>query len=130
MSSIDAGTPPEPGNGRPPAAPAPRRGLRDRPLGRLFLLALVLVAALVAARTCASADKNVTQEEAMEIAIAHAPFEPCPEKRCRQIKYLNQGIPVVGYWGIVLSERLDEDGRPNRIASYLVNASTGAISQR
>ena len=128
MSSIDAGTP-EPGNGRPPVEPGPRRGLRDRPLGRILLLALVLVAALVVARTCGSADRNVTQEEAIEIAKENAAFEPCPEQQCVQIRFIQRGIPVQAYWGVVLSDELDDDGQPNRIESFLVDVSTGDVSR-
>ena len=41
------------------------------------------------------------------------------------MRYLNQGIPPVGYWGVVLSEEIDAQGQPNRTESFLVNASTG-----
>jgi hypothetical protein len=35
----------------------------------------------------------------------------------------------VGYWGVVLSERLDANGRPSRTESFLVNAETGEVSR-
>jgi hypothetical protein len=87
----------------------------------------VLLLALVATRTCASNEENVTADEAMAIALEQAPFVPCEPKPCRQIHYVNRGIPVVGYWAIVLSEEI-EDGRPTRIASYLVHSGTGEVS--
>ncbi len=65
----------------------------------------------------------------MEIALEAAPFEPCPEQICRQIHFIQRGIPVVGYWAIVLSEEIDEEGQPTRIASYLVNVASGEISR-
>jgi hypothetical protein len=119
----------EASNGRPPPVPTSRRGLRDSVPGRLVLLALVLVAALVVARTCGSADRNVTQEEAIEIAKENAAFEPCPEQQCVQIRFIQRGIPVQAYWGVVLSDELDDDGRPNRIESFLIDVSTGNVSR-
>ena len=126
MSSTAAGTPPEAGDGRPAAEPPERRGLRDRPLGRVLLLLAVLALALVVARSCGQSERNVTQEDAIELATEAAPFEPCDDTGCVQIRYLNQGIPVQGYWAIVLSDEI-VDGRPTRVASYLVNVTTGEV---
>jgi hypothetical protein len=128
MPSTDAGTPAA-GDGKPPAERPARRGLRDSTLGRIALLVLVLVAALAVARTCGSADRNVSQEEAIEIAKDNAAFEPCAQATCVQVRYVQRGIPVRAYWGVVLSHRLDEDGRPNRIESFLIDVTTGAVSR-
>ena len=128
MASINAGTP-EPGDGRPPDEPAPHRGLRDRPLGKVFLLALVLGAAFVVARTCGSAQQNVTKDEAIEIARENAAFEPCPEQQCVQIRFIQRGIPIQAYWAIILSEKLDAEGQPNRIESILVDVVSGEVSR-
>jgi len=116
-------------DGRPPPEPTPRRGLRDRPLGKLLLLAVVLVAALFVARTCGSANRQITQQEAIEIAIENASFEPCPEKPCVQIRFIQRGIPVRAYWAVVLSEDLDDEGEPNRIESFLVDVATGDVAR-
>ena len=130
MSSTDAGTP-APGNGSAPApAPAPRKGLRDHPLGRLLLLGLLLVVALLVARSCGSSQGEVTQEEALEIAREEASFEPCEQPTCEQIRYVPQGIPVRGYWGMVLSDELDEMGRPTRTETFLVDVQTGDVTRR
>ena len=45
------------------------------------------------------------------------------------MRYLNQGIPPVGYWGVVLSEEVDAQGQPNRTESFLVNAIHGRRPQ-
>ena len=45
-----------------------------------------------------------------------------------QIRYLHQGIPVQGYWAIVLSDEI-VDGQPTRIARYLVNVTTGELTR-
>jgi hypothetical protein len=128
MSSTDAGTPAA-GDGKPPAPPKERRGLRDSNLGRILLLLIVLVGALLAARTCGSAERNVTQDKAIEIAKENAAFEPCPQQQCVQVRYVQRGIPVRAYWGVVLSDKLDEDGRPNRIASFLIDVTSGAVTR-
>ena len=108
--------------------PEPRRGLRDSTRGRILLLGLALLAALVVARTCGSTEKNVSQEEAIEIASERAGFEPCAAEPCRQIRYVQRGIPVRAYWAVVLSDELDPEGQPNRIASYLIDVTTGDVS--
>jgi hypothetical protein len=118
----------ESGNGRPAAAP--RRDLRDSLWGKLLLLALVLLVALLASRSCASNDDAITQEEAVELAVEEASFVPCPQEACRQVRYLQRGVPPVGYWGVVLSEELDALGRPNRTESFVVNATTGEVSKQ
>jgi hypothetical protein len=128
MLSIDAGTSAE-GDGRPAAEPEPRRGLRDRPLGRMLLLAVVLVTALVLARTCGSANQEISQEEAIAIAKERASFEPCPQAACLQVRYLQRGIPPRAFWAIVLGRDLGPDNRPRRIESFLINVQTGAVSK-
>ena len=127
--STSAGTPPEPSDGRPPAAPAGRKDLRDSLWGRALILGVLLLFTLLVSRTCASNNDDITQQEAVEIAIENASFTPCPEEICRQVRFLNQGVPPVGYWGVVLSERIDAQGQPNRTESFLVNAATGEVSR-
>jgi hypothetical protein len=106
-----------------------RRGLRDHPLGKLLLLAVVLAVALVVARTCGSNNQEISQDEAIEIAKENASFEPCPQVQCVQIRYVPRGIPVRGYWGVVLSDELDSDGEPNRTESFLIDVQTGDASR-
>lgn len=126
--STSAGTPPEPGNGPPPVTPAPRKDLRDGLWGRALILGVLLLFTLLVSKTCASNRDDITQQEAVEIAIENASFTPCPEEICRQVRFLQQGIPPVGYWGVVLSERINAQGQPNRTESFLINAATGAVT--
>lgn len=90
---------------------------------------MVLAAAFVVARTCGSANRQISQDEAIEIAKENAAFEPCPQQQCIQIRYVPRGIPVQGYWAVVLSDELDEEGQPNRIQSFLIDVSTGDVSR-
>jgi hypothetical protein len=127
--STSAGTPPEPSDGRPSAPQAGRKDLRDSLWGRALLLGVLLLFTLLVSKTCASNRDDITQQEAVEIAIENASFTPCEKEICRQVRFLNQGVPPVGYWGVVLSERIRADGQPNRTESFLVNASTGEVSR-
>lgn len=128
--STSAGTPPEPGNGRSPVEAAPGKGkdLRDSLWGRALILGVLLLFTLFVSRTCGSGNDEVTQQEAIEIAVENASFTPCAEEICRQVRFLNRGVPPTGYWAVVLSEKVDEQGLPNRIESFLVNATTGDVS--
>ena len=87
------------------------------------------MAALVVARTCGSNNQEISQDEAIEIAKENASFEPCPQLQCVQIRYVPRGIPVRGYWGVVLSETLDSNGEPSRIESFLIDVQTGEASR-
>ena len=127
--STSAGTP-EPGNGRPPAEPTPGKDLRDSLWGRALILGGLLLVTLLVSKTCASNRDDITQQEAVDIAIENASFVPCPEQICRQVRFLQQGIPPVGYWGVVLSERINAQGEPNRTESFLINAASGEVSPR
>ena len=126
--STSAGTSPEPSNGAPPTGQAPRRDLRDSLWGKALILGVLLVFTMLVSRTCGAGRDEVTQEEAVAIAIENAAFTPCAEEICRQVRFLNQGVPPTGYWAVVLSEEVDAQGQPNRIQSFLVNASTGELS--
>jgi hypothetical protein len=129
--STSAGTPPEPSDGRPPdASPAPRKDLRDSLWGRALILGVLLLFTLLVSKTCASNRDDISQQEAVDLAIAEASFTPCEREICRQVRFLNQGVPPVGYWGVVLSEEIDADGQPNRTESFLVNAATGDVEKQ
>jgi hypothetical protein len=71
----------------------------------------------------------VSKEEAIEIAKDNASFVPCADIRCQQVRYIQRGIPVRAFWAVVLSEKLNAQGQPNRIESFLINVSTGAVSR-
>ena len=127
--STDAGTPPAAGDGRVADAPPARRPLRDRPLGRIALLALVLLAAFLVARTCGAHDQEVSQEEAIELATENASFMPCAERGCVVVRAVQRGIPTRLFWLVGLAEDLDENGRPTRFQNFLVDAETGAVTR-
>ena len=128
--STSAGTPPEPDSDPPAGSSTPGKDLRDSLWGRALILGVLLVFTLLVSKTCASNRDEITQAEAVDIAIENASFVPCEPQICRQVRFLNQGIPPVGYWGVVLSERVDAQGEPNRTESFLVNAATGDVEKQ
>ena len=88
---------------------------------RPLLLGVVLLVALIASRSCANRDDDISQAEAVELAIENASFTPVrggdlPAGALPAA----QGVPPVGYWGVVLSEEIDADGQPTRVESFLV----------
>jgi hypothetical protein len=94
------------------------------------ILVALLAFAFLVSRSCASNSGDISQQEAVDLAIAHASFTPCERQICRQVRYLNQGVPPVGYWGVVLSETVNAQGEPSRTESFLVNASTGEVTRK
>jgi hypothetical protein len=46
------------------------------------------------------------------------------------VRFLQQGVPPVGYWAVVLSEEIGAQGQPTRVESFLVNASSGEVTRR
>jgi hypothetical protein len=49
--------------------------------------------------------------------------------RCAQSRFVQRGIPPRAYWGVVLSDELDEDGQPTRTETFLIDASTGEVTR-
>jgi hypothetical protein len=88
----------------------------------------VLAAAGLVANTCASQDKNVTADEAVELATAQASFEPCDENGCVKVSYVQRGIPVVGYWAVGLRDSLSDEGTTH-VEHFLVHVTTGEVSR-
>jgi hypothetical protein len=104
--------------------PAPSRPFRDRPLGRIVILLVVLAIALFAARTCASRDSDISQDEAIEIAEQEIDFEPDRT----MVRFTPRGIRSRPYWAVSFSV-LDASDQPERITVVLVNAVTGEVEE-
>jgi uncharacterized membrane protein YkoI len=81
-----------------PTAARTKPALRDRALARIAILAVVLVAALLVARTCGSTEPTVTQAEAIEIAKRQVDFEP----RATQIRNVPRGLEGRRSWAVSL----------------------------
>ena len=68
----------------PSTAAGSGRGFRDRPLGRVAILVVVLVVAFLVARTCGSTRPAVSAKEAVEIARERIDFD-APNVQIRNV---------------------------------------------
>lgn len=103
----------------PSAAPA-KRGLRDRPLGRLALLAGVLVVAFALTKGCATSG-DITNEQAEDIAREVQAFEPDEV----QVRFFRRGVNAHALWAVSLYQGTAR--RPTRVQVVVVDALTGDV---
>lgn len=82
------------------------------------------------ARSCGSANQNVSKEEAIEIAKQNVDFKPCPELQCVRIRYIQRGIPIRGFWLVGLTDTLDAEAENARTQNLFIDVATGAVSIR
>lgn len=106
----------------PSTGGASSRGLRNRPLGRLVLLAGVLLAAFAVSRSCGSTEHEVSKDEAIAIARDAADIQPDRV----QIRFVQRGIPPRQFWAVSLYT-VDADDRPKQVTVLLVDAQTGEV---
>ena len=100
------------------------RDLRDRPLGRLVLVLVVLAFAFVSARACQSRGDDVSSERAIELARAEASFDADRA----QVRLVQRGIPPRAYWAVSLYD-VGARGAPARVEVYLVDRATGTLTR-
>ena len=100
------------------------RDLRDSPIFRIGLLVAILALAFLFARGCQEESRPVSLEEAVELARAEVSFTPDRH----QVRFVQQGIPARGYWGVSFVE-LGRDGAPAKVEVYLVDARTGEVTR-
>jgi hypothetical protein len=100
------------------------RTLRDRPLGRIAILALVVVAAVLVSRSCGSTETEVSQDEAIAIAKDAVAFEP----NNVIIRFLKQGLQSKPFWAVSLSVK-HPDGRLDPVVVVVVDATTGEVTE-
>ncbi len=107
MSSTDAGK---------------RRGLRDSPWGKAAILVAVLGVALLASRSCASRETEISREEAVTIAREEIDYEP-DEVLTR---FTRRGLPSRPAWAVSL-RTLDARGEIERVTVVVVDGRTGEV---
>lgn len=103
------------------AAKRSARGLRDSWYGRLGLLVLVLAAAFLASRSCASRG-DVDKGEAIRIAVQAVDFDP----ECALTRFRRRGLKAQATWYVHLWT-LDEKGEFERISIVAVDAESGRV---
>jgi hypothetical protein len=74
-------------------------------------------------RGCQAESRQVSDEEAVELARAEVSFTPDRH----QVRFLQRGIPVRGYWGVSFVDD-GPNGVPTRVEVYLVDARTGDVT--
>jgi uncharacterized membrane protein YkoI len=87
------------------------------------MLAVVLVAALLVARTCGSTEPTVTQAEAIEIAKEQVDFEP----RSVQIRNVPRGLEGRRSWAVSLYT--GTVSRPGTCRVVEIDARSGSVVQ-
>ena len=80
---------------------------------------------MLIAKGCGSAGRDVTSDEAVQLAIAEASFEP--DKH--QVRFVQQGIPPHPNWAVSLYD-MGPGGRPTKVEVYLVDATTGEVTRQ
>ena len=101
------------------------RDLRDSWIFRVAVLVVVLIAALGVARGCASAGRNISSDEAVQIARESTEFKPDRV----QVRFVQSGIPPRPRWAVSLYD-VDKLGRPTEVHLVIVDTATGAILER
>jgi uncharacterized membrane protein YkoI len=87
------------------------------------MLTVVLVAALLVARTCGSTEPTVTQAEAIEIAKEQVDFEP----RSVQIRNVPRGLEGRRSWAVSLYT--GTVSRPGTCRVVEIDARSGSVVQ-
>jgi len=100
------------------------RGFRDRPLGRLAILAGVLLVALLVAKTCGATETEVSKEQAIAIARGAVDFEPNTE----MVRFMKRGLKSEGYWAVSLSVRQPDETLEN-VTVVVIDAMSGEIAE-
>jgi hypothetical protein len=99
------------------------RDLRDSPYVRIAILVAVLAVAFLYVRGCVAQSRPVSSGQAVEIARKEVSFTPDRY----QVRFVQRGIPVRGYWGVSFL-KVGPDGVPTRVELFLVDAKTGDVT--
>jgi hypothetical protein len=98
------------------------RAFRDRPLGRLAILAVVLIVALLVAKTCGATETDISQEQAIVIARDAVDYTPNNE----MVRLLKRGLSSEEFWAVSLSIK-QSDGTLENVTVVVVDAHSGEI---
>jgi hypothetical protein len=100
------------------------RGLRDRPLGRILILAAILLAALLVSRSCGATNVKVSEEQAIAIAKRQVSFTP----NNIMIRLNKHGFKSRPFWNVSLSIK-QPDGRLDDVTVVVIDASSGRVTE-
>jgi len=105
-----------------PASPGRRR--RGMPPRALVVFVAFAVIALLASRTCGSAGKPVTQQQAVEIARKQIDYQADGVN----VRFLRRGVSEHPFWAVSLWTR-GGGGGYDRITVVVVDAEDGSVAQ-
>lgn len=106
------------------AGPAAGRR-RFRPPRALAIFVILLLATLLASRTCASTSDLLTDEEAIEIAKREIAYTPDGTN----IRFLRRGASQHPYWAVSLWQLAADGVTKEPITVVLVDAEDGRVTQ-
>jgi hypothetical protein len=104
-------------------APRARRrsDFRDRPLGRVAIILVLLLAIFLVSRGCQREGIEITQDEAIAIAKDAVDFVPTRE----QVRLIRRGTAFAPQWAVSLAQ--EEEGELRNVTVVLVDARTGEV---
>lgn len=101
------------------------RALRDRPLGRIFVLGGVVLAAVVVSRSCQRNYVRLTPDAAVAIAQKEIDFRP----EGHSVRIVQRGIPPKRYWAVSFWIRDSQaKGGYSKLTVVLVDANRGTVT--
>ncbi len=98
------------------------RDLRDSAWGKALILVVLLLAAVLVARSCGSRDTEVTKEEAIEIARDRVDFEPDRV----MTRFVPRGLQARPNWAVSFST-VAPGGELDRVVVVVVDAQRGEV---
>lgn len=109
-----------------PTVAGTARGLRDRPLGRVLILALLLVAAFLVSRSCQRTYVRLTSDQAVAIGQRAIDFRP----QGHNVRLLQRGLPPKRFWAVSYWIRDPKaKGGYSKLTVVLVDANTGVVDK-
>jgi hypothetical protein len=99
-------------------------GLRDRPLGKIAILAAILLLAFVASRSCAGVGNKISQDEAVAIAKNEIDYQPNKV----QVRLFKRGFQSRPFWAVSLSI-VNSEGVLTRTTVVVIDARTGRVDE-
>jgi Peptidase propeptide and YPEB domain len=90
---------------------------------RVIVIALVLVAAFVVAKSCQQSQVRVTKEQAIATAKREVDFTP----QIANVRLLRQGLSSKPFWFVNLSVSAPDADQPRRLSVVKIDANTGKV---
>lgn len=110
-----------------PAADVPTRGRPPISVTwpRIIVVALVLVAAFVVAKSCQQSQVRITKDQAIATAKREVDFTP----RIATVRLLRQGLSSKPFWFVNLSVPGRNVDQPRRLSVVKIDANTGKVEE-